>query len=299
MGCLVSTEFRGSSTYSYGSTLLAEELETNLITFFDWGLLGVSGYTNLQSGVADTRLYVLSDPNYSLGQVWGGRRKNWVWETGVGAINISGVYISGIRHTTGYFVNYREGTVTFAYPLATGAVVEVNRSEKNVWIDSYDETVNQEIQFGNNQFPPLGSGQYFPLSRSRVQLPAIGLELVASRSFRPYQIGGGQWVQNKVRFNILTETDADDNRLIDLVSYQSDLRIILFSSNAISASGAWPLTASGDRVNNPLMYPQLVEQFPYRQAQLTNMRVADKVKYSTNLYGAVIETDIVVDMQQL
>jgi hypothetical protein len=315
--------FRASSQYKYGSVLLSEELDSNLTSFFNWALLNVNGFTNVQSGLnpayggAPNRLYLVTDPGLTTGRVWQTYRKNLVWETGTGAtlepISISGVYVNGVLKTRtdpiySHYINYRDGLVVFDSGIPTGTRVEMNYSFKNVWIDTNDSIVNQEMQFEswnveNSHWSSASSGEYYPLAVSRVQLPAIGIEVVPSRTFSPYEIGGGQWVKNKVLIHIYAERDADANRLIDLVSYQSDLRFFLYNSNTIAASGKFPLNANGDRVTGALMYPQLVREsgigFRWKQAQILDMQVVDKVKFSTNLYGAILSTDIYVDFQEL
>lgn len=312
---------RNSSNIKYGSVLLSEELDSNIQSLLDWGLLNINGFTSIQSGLAPSyfnspnRLRPVSDPNFTTGKVWQTYRKNLVWESGCGGtvepISISGVYVNGVLKTRtdatyGHYINYRDGLVVFNSGIPTSTVVEMNYSFKNVWIDTYDSMVNQEMQFNTldgNSFGSTSGGAYFPLSQSRVQLPAIGIEIVPTRQFKPYELGGGQWIENKVLFHIFTETDADANRLIDLVSYQSDLRFFLYNSNTMAASGAFPLTPSGDRVANPLMYPQLVREsgvgFRWKLAQFIDMQVDDKVKFATNLYGAIVSTDIHVDFQEL
>jgi hypothetical protein len=314
--------FRNSQNIKYGSTLLSEELDGNLQSLLDWGFLNINGFTTVQSGLGSyyinspNRLRHVTDPRFTTGRVWRTYRKNLVWESGCGGtvepISISGVYVNGVLKTRtdatyGHYINYREGLIVFNSGIPTGTVVEMNYSFKNVWIDTYDSIVNQEMQFdtfgSSNSLSQTGSGEYYPLSVSQVQLPAIGVEIVPVRSFTPYELGGGQWIENKVLFHIFTENDADANRLIDIVSYQSDLRFFLYNSNLIAQSGSFPLTPSGDRVVNPLMYPQLVRElgigFRWKQAQFVNMRVEDKVKFATNLYGAIVSSDIYLDFQEL
>lgn len=315
------TSFRGVP--SYGSSMLSEELESNLISFLDWSFLGINGFTTVNSGLAPSyggspnRLRMVDDPNYTSGKVWQTYRKNLVYETGTEGtaqpINISGVYINGVLRTRNnlvnpFHINYKDGQVIFSGALPTGTIVEMNYSFKNVWIDSNDSLVSQEIQYNSTHpedphFSSSSSGSWYPIAMSRVQLPAIGIEVIPARSFKPYQLGGGQWIENKVLFHVFTENDADCNRLIDIISYQSDLRFFLYNSNWIAQSGAFPLDASGDRVANPLMYPALVEMsgvgFRWRQTQFNNMQVADKIKFNQNLYGAILSSTIHTDFQEL
>ena len=72
-----------------GETLLMSQIESNFKTYLDWGLLGIGGFSNVSiptsgayGGTFD-RLRLVDDPSYTLGQVWEGPRKDWVWESGV------------------------------------------------------------------------------------------------------------------------------------------------------------------------------------------------------------------------
>ena len=108
--CNISTTFKQVS--QVGNTLLNSQLESNLKSFIDWGMLGIGGWFNITipssgawGGTFD-QLRVVDDPSYTLGQVWETPRKDWVWETGVAyigssPIDISGVYIDDTLKGTG------------------------------------------------------------------------------------------------------------------------------------------------------------------------------------------------------
>ena len=103
MSSNISTTFQHVS--QVGDTLLNCELESNLKSYLDWGMLGIGGWFNVNiptsgawGGTFD-QLRVVDDPSYTLGQVWETARKDWVWETGVAytggsPIDISGVYVN-------------------------------------------------------------------------------------------------------------------------------------------------------------------------------------------------------------
>ena len=104
MSCTISTQLQRVS--NVGNTLLNSELESNLKSYLDWGLLGIGGWFNVEiptsgawGGTFD-QLRLVDDPSYSAGQIWESARKDWVWETGVpytggSPIQITGVSVNG------------------------------------------------------------------------------------------------------------------------------------------------------------------------------------------------------------
>jgi len=91
---------------------LTNEIQDNLIEYFDWGFMDKGNYFNVTLGEEspdgfDYSLLQISDnKNYDPGQAWEGFRKNWIWQSGishspspiVGSNNsipgISGVYVN-------------------------------------------------------------------------------------------------------------------------------------------------------------------------------------------------------------
>ena len=72
-----------------GETLLTSQIESNMKSYLDWGLLGIGSFSNVSiptsgafGGTFD-KLRLVDDPSYSQGQIWEAARKDWVWETGV------------------------------------------------------------------------------------------------------------------------------------------------------------------------------------------------------------------------
>lgn len=78
-----------SGVTNIGSHLLMSQVENNIKSFLDWGLLNIGAFINVsrnQFNIHGNPLHVLKpteDPNYSVGQVWQTMRKDWVWEDSV------------------------------------------------------------------------------------------------------------------------------------------------------------------------------------------------------------------------
>ena len=97
-----------------GDSLFMSTLENNLKVFFDWGLLGIGAWFDVQipqSGVYGGfyhKLRRVDDPSYDAGQVWETPRQDLVWETGVsypsGLSTVQPVQISGVYGATKFLM---------------------------------------------------------------------------------------------------------------------------------------------------------------------------------------------------
>ena len=310
------TEYTNLYGYTnYSDELLTSQIENNVLAFFQWGLLGLGAFTNINrptSGVFGGSFHTLrrvDDPAYSGGQVWETVRKDWVWETGVTftglqPIQISGVYVSGNYYASGdaqfsHYYNYPLGRVIFSSPISSGAPVTMDYSFRNVQVYKEDDAPwFKEIQYRsfhteNTQIQQFASGDFSTLANHRVQLPAIVLQPVPRRSFEPYEMGKGkQWVFQDMLFHVIAENAYDRNRLIDIISVNDDKVIWMFDVNTILQSGFYPLDYRGSLVSNPKMYPELVDNYRYKIMTFENMVVSEVESLNIYLYRATIRTTL-------
>tara|TARA_B100000085_G_scaffold273895_1_gene289889 strand:- start:81 stop:1055 length:975 start_codon:yes stop_codon:yes gene_type:complete len=296
---------------------LSNEIQDGLIEYFDWALLDIGNYFNSTLGETSpngqdySKLRLSSNDQYVAGQVWEGSRKNWIWQSGVdyspaplvGTNNtkpgVSGVYVDDIFYpntTTGAYshtVDHFNGRVIFDTAIPTGSKVQAEHSYK--WINVvYANSVPwlREIQVNTTEptssFFDRDKGSWDIPPESRLQLPAIAVEVVATRRFKPYQLGGGQWVYSDVIFHCIAEDEITRNKLIDIVSMQSDKYIPLFSSNEINASGDYPLDYRGIPVSGAKRYPDLVKTYGAGGIRMTNAIVQDMVSVDSDIFGGVV-----------
>ena len=296
---------------------LNNEIQDGIIEYFDWALLEKGNYFNVTkgelgpSGEDMSRLRLSEDERFAAGRAWDGFRKNWVWQSGVnynpppivGANNtkpgISGVYINDTFYpstTTGqyaHYVDYYNGRVIFNSPIPTGSKVQVEHSYK--WINVvYPDSVPwlQEIQTSTLEPTPTffqkNKGTYNLPPEARLQLPAIVVEIVPTRNFKGFQLGGGQWVYTDVIFHCLAEDAHTRNKLVDIVSLQNDKNIRLFDTNGINASGDFPLDYRGTPVSGALRYPDLVGKHDGGLLRLTSTSVSEMVNFSSNIFGGMV-----------
>ena len=296
---------------------LNNDIQDGLLEYFDWALLDIGNYFNSTLGETGpngedySKLRSSSNDQYTNGQVWEGFRKNWVWQSGVdyspaplvGTNNTkpggSGIYVDDNFYpntTTGDYshtIDHFNGRVIFDTAIPTGSKVQAEHSYK--WINVvYANAVPWLREIQTNTTEPTSSffnrdkGSWDIPPESRLQLPAIAIEVVASRRFKPYALGGGQWVYTDVIFHCLAEDEITRNKLVDIVSMQSDKNIPLFNSNKINASGDYPLDYQGVPVSGALRYPELVEKYDGGDLRLTNAIVQDMVSVDSDIFGGIV-----------
>lgn len=301
-----------------GSTLLTSQIESNLKTYLDWGLLEIGGFRNVTmptsgayGGIFDG-LRLVNDPNYTLGQVWETPRKDWVWETGITysyePIDISGVYVGGNLYTTGdatygHHYNYPLGRVVFDSAIATTSVVKINHSYRNVQTYIADQAPWwEEIQYDSlrvddDTLDLNTSGNWGVLSSHRVQLPAIVIEAVPKRKMRPYEMGTiGNYVYQDVNFHILAESRWWRNTLMDIISLEKDRTIWLYDNNSIADVTGYPLDERGMKVSSPKMYPTFVDDFRYKKMKFHDTAINNITSTSSRLKQATVRATVEVVM---
>lgn len=309
--CNISTTFQHVS--QIGNTLLNSELESNLKSFLDWGMLGIGGWFNVEiptsgawGGTFD-KMRVVNDPAYVLGQVWETPRKDWVWETGVQytggtPIQISGVYIDSVLKTSGdstygHHYNYPLGRVVFDSAVPTTSTMQIEHSYRNVQVyiadqaPWWDELQYNSMRVDDITFDQVSSGNWSILANHRVQMPAVVIEAVPKRIFKPYELGAtSNFVTQDVLFHIVAESRWWRNQLIDIISAQKDKTLMLYDSDKLADAGAFPLDYRGSVVNSGNNYSGIVNNtgYQYTSARITNMGITEMESYNSRLYEGTV-----------
>jgi hypothetical protein len=285
----------------------------NFVSFYDWGFLDKGGFNTAtipSSGMygGDRSTFRLAnDPNYVSGRVWQAFRENWVWETGISKatqpVQFSGVYLNNsfIPYTynssagfytgsapTGYRVDFNDGRIVFDQPIPSASTVKANYSYKWIKVDKA-EGVGFFRQIQNSNFTIdsnflSGSGEWVQLGQTRVQLPAVFVEVVPNTQFTPFQLGGGQWAKTDVVFYSIANREADCSNLLNIISYQNDRTIKLFDTNKISKSGTYPVGIMGDLINRSYNYPHLVNNYFYGNLRIYDSRINNITQLATDFY---------------
>lgn len=305
-----------------GSLGPTEIVRDNLIDFFDWGLIDNGGYFNItipRSGAYGGNFHQLRpviDTRYTNGQVWEGFRKNWVWESGltVGSpIRVSGVNVNGaFKPSSGvaypHHVDYPLGRVVFNTAIPTSSVVTCEYSTKLVQVFNLNDIPGlRQVQYGSFKIDDSTffstSGNWTLPSQNRVQMPAVGLSMNGPESYRPLQIGGGQWKQNTVFAYIFSEDESTGLRLADYLSQQKEKGINLYDENRMNEENRIMLNYDGSIANGAMTYYNLVQPssdggYAYKTLYFKDAEVLASQYINTNLYYSLVKfkTEITLDV---
>lgn len=309
-----------TSASQAGPTNLIKE---SVIEYYDWGLLSIGGFQNVnrpRSGVMGVSEHLLKpyyDPAYTDGKVWQTFRSNLVWQSGIGAITgtnlarpgISGVYVNNLFYSSstsgnyGHYIDYPNGKVIFNSGLPTSSVVAMDYSYKWVNVCPVDN-INwfKEVQ-ASSMFPSAisntQSGVYSIDPSTRIQLPAIGVEMSSRRKFRPYQLGGGQYMKTDILFHCVAEEDYTRNKLMDIISNQNDKIIDMINLDTVAASGQFPLDYRGTPISGALRHPDLLDRFAHsKKIEFSDTSLDSMYSLGPNLYVATVRTsaEVILDI---
>jgi acyl-CoA hydrolase len=190
-------------------------------------------------------------------------------------------------------VDYFNGRVIFNSPIPTGSIVKAEYSYKYINV-LYANNMPWYKKLQANTLQPTANfldsddGPWNIPPESRAQLPLIAIEIVPSRTFRGYQLGGGQWVFTDVLFHCIAEDEVTRNRIVDIISLQNDKSVHLFNSNKINANQDFPLNYKGTPVSGALRYPDLVSNYNGGKLKLTKTTVQEMVMHNTTIFGGVV-----------
>jgi hypothetical protein len=260
-----------------------DNLRYGLWSWSRWSMLDVGGFENVLSSQASglygghpAILRPVTDPNFTDGQVWEGIRSDWVWETGlsysVQPRACSGVYVSGVFKPTltetgvyKHYVDYPRGRVVFTSPLDVDTTVKCDYSFRIPTIDYVDKPWLQELLYGSldvqrSDFLIQGSGSHNRLAETRWQMPSVGIELSNRVKYKPYQLGGGQFVYQDVLLHVFAENSEDRDKLLNIFSNQNDKVITIPDMGLMKTSAQFPVDIDiyGKPVNIPKQYNDII-----------------------------------------
>ena len=280
----------------------------NFIALYDWGFLDRGQFYNIEipeSGIYGGdkhKLRLSEDPNYLDGQVWEGYRKNWVWESGISAtteqpISISGVFVDNTFYATGnvtkpFYIDYPNGRVVFDTAITSTSTVQLEYSHKWVQIVPaqgvpWFRKIQQRSFRNEEDFQVSNSGGWVQLGQTRIQLPAVAIEVIPARSMQGYQLGGGQWINSDVVFYVISENHWECTNLMDSILYQNDRTVHLFNPTAVAISGVFPFNYRNELNENAIpsgLYPNMIDDFYYNRCWISESRGNEISQLSPDLY---------------
>ena len=319
-----------------GRSTLTSLIQDNIVEFFDWGLIEAGGFFNVDVptsglyGGDKHKLRLVDDPYYTSGQVWEGFRSNWVWQSGLSVIDqpnvltklgdtgytnrstpgVSGVFIGNVFQPTSgvgsyqHHIDYPKGRVVFDAAISTSSEVSAEYAYKWVSVTRADNEFFREVQYrserADGDFTLTGSGDWSQLAETRLQLPAIAVEMIG-RSSDPYSLGStSHIVSTDVLFHVLAEEPYNRDKLTDVISAQEDKTLYMINVDGVGSDGAYPLDYKGTTNTNALRYSDLVgpqEDGGYRHG--SKMRFSDAStqlleEISPNLYHGTVRLKVEV-----
>ena len=310
--------FIGIDKYNVHS--LTTQLEHNIVSFIDDGLLKIGAFGNVDSTFSNlygSDMHVLRpskddhNTNYSL---WHTPRENWVYEDVSGSyspIAFSGVTVSGAggssfypaptgNSTLGYSVNYKQGTIQFDQAVSRSSTVTASYSYKlfNVEVANTSR-IWQSIQtnsfkapnFNNNYY---ASGDYNIPPEHRTQLPAIIVESVNRTRNQPFRLGDTSLLSNQtVLVHVLSESKSDCDKINDILNRQQGRYISLYDLNKLVESGTYPLNFDGSVNTGILQYDEILANNDYvlMSSRFSNITVSEMKFYGLEMYGSTIQID--------
>lgn len=288
--CDYNTCFKGLNNIS--EDLLLNILEANLKMYLDWGFLNIGGWLDAEVGNETlygvnnpSRLIAVSDPSYQDGMVWQGIRKDWVWETDISynetsPIQINSVIVNGnsIAKSGNFSINYPLGRIIFNSPISLSSVVELEHSYRFVQTHRATESPwfnilqYSSLNTANADIKRTEDGEWSIGANHRIQLPSIVIESVARSRSRPYELGNTLlWLEQDMAFYVYSENKNDRNKMLDILRLQQDSTIQLYNTNSLSQDDNYPLMYNGDLKNNPIMYPNIVQNYAWRKCLIKNI----------------------------
>tara|TARA_A100001201_G_C4091821_1_gene202404 strand:- start:1278 stop:2264 length:987 start_codon:yes stop_codon:yes gene_type:complete len=310
-----------------GDSTISSLIQDNMIEHFDWGFMDAGGFVNVEIptsglyGGDKHKLRLVDDPRYTDGQVWEGFRSNWIWQSGFSGATqplttthqkypgVSGVFVDGAFYPTSgvgtysHHIDYPNGRVVFDSAIPTTSEVTAEFSYKWVKFTRASSSFFREIQYrsqrADGDFTLSGSGDWSQLGETRLQLPAVGVEVVKDRDFQPYALGGlSHYVKTDVLFHVLAENDYDRDKILDIISFQEEVGIEMFDSDRIGRNEAFPLDYRGMVNNNAKIHTELIKPsgeggYKYDgvgggQMIIRDSRVSVSDEISPNLYHGVV-----------
>ena len=284
--------FKSVSQIGYSS--FTDQLQSNLISMLDYGLLCIGGFFTARTGVVApyggsyANLRLSDDIRYNVGKIWEGARSNWVWEKNIEyylqPVQISGIYLNGsfVPNGSGYYIDYPRGRVVFNNPIPTNSIVQAEYSYRyyNVYSASlnwFRQLMNDSFRIDDSQYSQYGSGIWSLMSDNRAQLPAIFPYIVPRIKWEGKQLGGGTWAYQDVLFYIFSETETDRDRMLDILSSQYEKRIFFYDKNLVASRNSYPLDINGSLTGSGAQnFVDLVNNNLWSDAILINTTVEDK-----------------------
>lgn len=300
----------------YNTHTLTTQLEQNIVSFIDDGLLKIGAFGNVDSSFSNiygSDMHVLrpsKDVHNNDYTLWHTPRENWVYESVSGdysPIAFSGVNVNGTflpaptgNSSLGYTVNYKDGTILFdkalnpnstvtasySYKLFNIEVANTSRIWKTIQTNSFKAS-----DFNNSHY---ASGDYNIPPEHRTQLPAIIIESVNRSNNKPFRLGDTSLLSiQSLLVHTISEHKADCDKINDILNRQQGRYIDLYDLNKLVESGTYPLNFDGSVNTGMLQYDEILDNRDYifMSSRFNRITVSEMKFYGIDLYGSTVQID--------
>lgn len=309
MSCNITNKFYGIQSIS--EIPIIGQIEDNLKSFLDYGLLNIGGFVNVSiptSGLYTTTFSSLKPATEPTGvgvktvKVWQTPKKEWIWESGIGyngnyPTQITGVIINGTGYpvptgnaAVSFKLDYTDGQVFFNSGLKPTTNVQMAYSYR--WcqvIKSSNNNLWKQLQFlsykPDSQIDLNNKGSYNLSANHRIQMPAIVIESAPNNTDIPYELGSlVSYRSQDFLIHIYTENINDTNKLIDIIRLQKDNNIHMYNIKQVVSSGVFGLKADGSKNLNGLNYSQIIgnSAYQWKNLYIKSVNIVDIQKNNTS-----------------
>jgi hypothetical protein len=170
--------------------------------------------------------------------------------------------------------------------------IQTHRASDSPWFNivqySSFNTSNEDIQRTDD-------GEWAIGGNHRIQLPAIVIESLPRSRSRPYEIGNSLlWLEQDLAFYVLAENKNDRNKILDILRLQQDITLQLFDTNILAQNDNYPLDYNGDIKNAALMYPDIIETYPWRKCLIKNISLFEIDSPNPNFHQGMARATVEV-----
>lgn len=266
----------------YAELGLEDHILENVITFFQYGLLELGAYYNINNqsdyqGNNPSILHPMSIHGSSGYTIYRGAKHDWVWESNINLkasgltqpISISGIIVNGTFYATGttitgtgFIVDYARGQVVFDRPLSSGYTVKCPHTDR--WVGVYKQDSYEYRKLTYDWIQNTGASGVAYSNEETIYLPAIIIGIESYETVRGLELGSRAKVSHiGIEFDILAGNDFERKKLLDICYFLETKGLPLYNistapkpllSNGALSSGAktWPMLVSGYSVGNAM-----------------------------------------------
>lgn len=264
----------------------ANELQFNTKLWLDHNFLKIGAWTDVETGAEDCGrtdyLVFPIEPSSTLdtGYYYGVDRKGLIWESVATDTRTTlpvTIYENNVDITTGLDINYELGF--FSSPVEYDGALTASYSYRAV--RTYvSNTATWWREIITNKFDLNEDVIWGVFKKNGISFPSIIIESAPYVRQKAIQIGSNiKLVEQALDLVIVSDSKMTSNKIESVLIAQKDNYFKMFDSN----TAEFPIGCNGEVLNNN-NYDDLVENFPWKCVQITNVTLASIESPCAGLY---------------